>query len=459
MQESCLNDLRLHTGRYPCAICDKLIRSNGRKLKCSLCNFCYHFNCTSLTLADYKYFKSSSFGWTCQTCSQSTFPFHSIEDNELVKLSHNSNLSCLCSKNSVNVILEDLPVLQTMSNIGNIPHLSNFDPKSNTASKLNFNYFDIHKFHSSPEINICSNKAFSLLNCNIRSTQANFDNPVQLLSDLNFPFNIISTSETWLRSSEQIANFDLPGYSFLSQATTLRAGGVGLYIKNGIQYSVRHDLSFSTDESEMLWVEIESDLNSNMICSVVYRHPSSNLETFLNNVCSVIGKISRERKLCLISGDFNINLLNYDKHPLTEDFVNTFSSFFLEPQILRPTRITSHSSTLIDNIFFNSIEYQTVSGNLLHDLTDHLPNFLIIERFAFSMHKEKRYKRDYSNYNEEAFLNEFSSTDWSDLLHGLSDTTEMFDKFYVKVSNVINSHLPSLERNLNFKQSPGLPGD
>ena len=42
------------------------------------------------------------------------------------------------------------------------------------------------------------------------------------------------------------------------------------------------------------------------------------------------------------------------------------------------------------------------------------------------MHKEKIYKQDYSNnyYNEEAFLNEFSSTNWSNLLHGLSDTTK-----------------------------------
>ena len=117
-------------------------------------------------------------------------------------------------------------------------------------------------------------------------------------------------------------------------------------------------------------------------------------------------------------------------------------SYFLEPHILKPTRITSHSSTLIDNIFFNSIEYQTVSGNLLLDLTDHLPHFLIIERFAFSIHKDKSKRRDYSNYNEEALLNEFSSIDWFNLFHGLSDTTEMFDKFYTKVNSIINSHLP-----------------
>ena len=192
-----------------------------------------------------------------------------------------------------------------------------------------------------------------LLNCNIRSIQANFDNLQQFLNDLNYPFNVISLSETWInRSNEQISNLDLPGYSFLSQPTTQRAGGVGMYIKKGIQYSVRYDLTSSTDESEMLWVEIESDLNSNMICGVVYRHPSSNLETFLKKFYSVIGKINQERKLCLISGDFNINLLNFDKHPLTEDFINTLGSFFLEPHILKPTRITNHSATLIDNIFF-----------------------------------------------------------------------------------------------------------
>ena len=97
-------------------------------------------------------------------------------------------------------------------------------------------------------------------------------------------------------------------------------------------------------------------------------------------------------RYCLCILDYfsaNITLLNF--------------SCKCQPHILKPTRITSHSSTLIDNIFFNSIEYQTVSGNLLHDLTDHLPNFLIIEKFAFSIHKEKSFRRDYSNFNEEAF--------------------------------------------------------
>lgn len=43
--------------------------------------------------------------------------------------------------------------------------------------------------------------------------------------------------------------------------------------------------------------------------------------------------------------------------------------FFL-PQILRPTRVTDHSATIIDNIFFNSLEHHSVSGNIVHDLPE-----------------------------------------------------------------------------------------
>ena len=96
---------------------------------------------------------------------------------------------------------------------------------------------------------------------------------------------------------------------------------------------VRHDFTFSTDGIEKLWVKIESDVNSNMICGVVYLLQSSNLETFLNTLSSwVIGTTHQGRENCSIYGDFNINLLNFDKQPVTED---ALGSFFLEPHILK----------------------------------------------------------------------------------------------------------------------------
>lgn len=88
--------------------------------------------------------------------------------------------------------------------------------------------------------------------------------------------------------------------------------------------------------------------------------------------------IHQESKYCVIMGDFNLDLLKFGVHPATDDCLDTLGSYFFQPQILQPTRITDHSATLIDNILFNSVEHFLIGGNLVYDLTDHLPNFLII---------------------------------------------------------------------------------
>ena len=75
-------------------------------------------------------------------------------------------------------------------------------------------------------------------------------------------------------------------------------------------------------------------------------------------------------------GDFNINLLNCDSHSGTEDFVHYLGFNAFHPQILKPTRITNHSATLIDKIFFNSLEHHVISGNIVCCITDHLPNLI-----------------------------------------------------------------------------------
>ena len=74
-------------------------------------------------------------------------------------------------------------------------------------------------------------------------------------------------------------------------------------------------------------------------------------------------------------GDFNIDLLKFDSRSATDGFLNTLGSNFFPPHILQPTRITDHSATLIDNIFLNSIEHFSISGNIVHDLSDHLRKF------------------------------------------------------------------------------------
>ena len=104
-------------GRTYCFNCKKPIRRNGRKIHCSVCKEYMHLSYTFLSLTDYKHYNSSNCDWFCQPCSLSTFPFHSLDDKELLKLSYNSNTSCLCSHNITHLKLESLPLLQTTSDI------------------------------------------------------------------------------------------------------------------------------------------------------------------------------------------------------------------------------------------------------------------------------------------------------------------------------------------------------
>ena len=77
-------------------------------------------------------------------------------------------------------------------------------------------------------------------------------------------------------------------------------------------------------------------------------------------------------------GDFNVHLLKYDKHHLTNEFLDSLSSNLFLPAILIPTRIVDSSKTLIDNIFFNHISHEIVSGNICASISDHLPQFCTI---------------------------------------------------------------------------------
>ena len=96
---------------------------------------------------------------------------------------------------------------------------------------------------------------------------------------------------------------------------------------------------------------------------------------------------------------------NIMSHLPTDEFLNSLGTYFYNLHILQPTRITSHSATLIDNIFFNSLSHHTVSGNVVYDLSDNRPNFLIINKFSSLSKNYKSYRRDFSSF-ESNFLHD-----------------------------------------------------
>ena len=72
--------------------------------------------------------------------------------------------------------------------------------------------------------------------------------------------------------------------------------------------------------------------------------------------------------------------VNEDIHaPTTDEFIDMLSSYsLLYPSITKPTRFTSKTATLIDNIFTNSHAKQT-AGIIISDISDHLSIFTVIK--------------------------------------------------------------------------------
>jgi hypothetical protein len=141
---------------------------------------------------------------------------------------------------------------------------------------------------------------------------------------------------------------------------------------------------------------------------------------------------------CIIIGDFNLDLLNYESHPKTDEFMNILVTSFFQPYILQPTRITEHTATLIDNIFFNSLEHLVISGNLIYDLTDHLPNFLIINKYSTLPNNITMFKREYSKFNESALIVEVQSIDWhTHLLPHDQNSSDLFDLLFIIIVIII----------------------
>jgi hypothetical protein len=78
---------------------------------------------------------------------------------------------------------------------------------------------------------------------------------------------------------------------------------------------------------------------------------------------------------------------------------------------------------------------------LLYDVTDHLPNFLIINKFSSLNTKIKIFRRDYSKFNEPDLIDEVRGINWQNVLTD-PDPSTLFEIFLIKMSSIIDKHLP-----------------
>ena len=120
-------------------------------------------------------------------------------------------------------------------------------------------------------------------------------------------------------------------------------------------------------------------------------------------------------------------------------------SYFFMSLVLRPTSVTDKSKTLVDNIFFNSFEFTTLSGNITHSISDQLIQFVILEDFIAPkpLPKTNLYKRNFDKVDSNKLREDLRKIDWiNEILKNSNYINEIFDIFYKTLSEIVDHHGP-----------------
>ena len=278
-----------------------------------------------------------------------------------------------------------------------------------------------------------------------------------MIKSTNINFDIISETRI-LKDTNIVKNINIPNFSFEFTPTESTAGGTLLYIADHLAYQNRNDLNlYKTNNLESIFIEITNPNKSNIIVGYIYRHPKMDLFEFIHYYLNtLLEKLAKEQKTAFLRGDFNVDLLKYEQHKATNEFLDSLSSNMFLPHIVQPTRITSHSKTLIDNIFSNYISQDIVSGCLTATISDHLPQFLIFSNVP--NRKTNIFERDWSKFNHEEFVLDYFSVDWPHILKlQNNDIDASFQNFFDSMNNILDKHAlfkKIIKYKLKFRTKP-----
>ena len=164
------------------------------------------------------------------------------------------------------------------------------------------------------------------------------------------------------------------------------------------------------DVCEYIVVEISLCLNDSIIVVSLYRPPNTDLQSFNIKFNNFLDKMTPgKKKKIFIAADTNLDLLKSNSHSNTEEFLNSLLSFNFLPTITKPTRITSYTSTLLDNIFTNCFEHLVASNIVFEDISDHLPTVINVnfqnKNISSGANHEGSKLRNYNSSNFKDFYN------------------------------------------------------
>ena len=183
--------------KVKCQFCKKVIAKSINPIKCIQCSGLFHKKCS---------IGKSGQSFLCKPCSFNALPLCDLNDEKF-----HSTLNAL--DNIVSENLNLLPSFSIKSKLDKFPKYISFQTGENLSKNITSKYLTPMEFTKMKK----DTGNLSFLHINIVSIQKNIDELRQLLSLLNYEFDIIGLSETRL-NEDPFFNIDIEYYRLASIA-------------------------------------------------------------------------------------------------------------------------------------------------------------------------------------------------------------------------------------------------
>ena len=217
----------------------------------------------------------------------------------------------------------------------------------------------------------------SIISLNAQCIRAKFDDFQIAMNEINKKchVSIVCIQESWLSSECCTKMFELPDYQLISKGKYCsNHGGLLIYVHNDY-YCEPITIKEDTIGWENLFVKVrhKSTGSKANIIGNIYRVPKelfSDFHLFQEEFDEALELLRTIRSPIYLCGDYNIDLLKINTKDHYNTFYNNLTAAGYLPRISLPTRITNHSTTLIDNIFSTEL-CNNDSAVIVNHISDH----------------------------------------------------------------------------------------
>ncbi len=139
----------------------------------------------------------------------------------------------------------------------------------------------------------------------------------------------------------------------------------------------------------------------------------------------ILQVLSNLKMKCYVMGDFNVNLLHINENATT--YINMFQCYSFSQIIIKPTRVTDRSATLIGHIWTNDLQNYIKNGILYKTISDHFP---VLSWFTLNVQSSASYvdisRRMYNSDNIRAFREDLRNFNWNSDFLNIEEVQKIF---------------------------------